>query len=44
MLVSLSQQEFSALPKPRFYAANPCIELGNSHREKEAVDPWITMK
>ena len=30
--------------EPRFWATNPGIKLGNSSREKEAVDPWLTLK
>ena len=30
--------------EPKFWAINPGTKLGNSSREKEAVDPWLTLK
>ena len=30
--------------EPRFWAINPGTKLGNSSREKEAVDPWLPLK
>ena len=30
--------------EPGFWAINPGTKLGNSSREKEAVDPWLTLK